>query len=199
MKVSLKYLTAVAFALMIVFPAAASAGSGVSTVNKSIRIDDNSTAGNVNSVNGSIRVGENAVVKSIDSVNGSVNLDNGVRVERGIETVNGSVILRPGCQVDGNVETVNGGMRLQDTSVAGDVSTVNGAIRLREGTVVTGNVVVRKPGGWSSKPRKPVKVEIGENVQVHGDLIFEQAVELKLHGSARVGEIIGEEVKVIDH
>ena len=67
-----------------------------------------------------------------------------------------------------------------------------------KGSEVVGNVVVQKSNGWSSnKRRKPVKVEIGENVQVHGDLIFEHAVELKLHDSATVGEIIGDEVTII--
>lgn len=198
MKVLSRYLIAVAFALIIIMPAVATAGGSVSTVNKSIRIDDNSTTGNVDSVNGSIRIGANSVVKSVDSVNGSINLDNNVRVEKGIEAVNGSVSLEPGCEVDGGVETVNGSIRLQDTAVAGDIRTVNGGIRLLKGTEVVGNVVVQKPHGWSSnKRRKPVKVEIGENVRVHGDLIFEHPVELKIHDSATVGEIIGEEVTVV--
>lgn len=200
MKISFRYLTAITFALMLVLPAVAAAGGSTSTVNKSIRIDDNSTTGNVDSVNGSIRIGANSVVKSVESVNGSINLDNNVSVEKGIEAVNGSVILQPGCEVDGNVETVNGSIRLQNTSVTGDISTVNGSIRLLEGTEVVGNVVVQKPHGWSSnKRRKPVKVEIGENVQVHGDLIFEHPVELKLHDSATVGEIIGDDVTVVDN
>jgi len=199
MKVSFRYLTAVAFALMVVLPAVATAGGSVSTVNKSIRIDDNSTTGNVDSVNGSIRIGANSVVKSVESVNGSINLDNDAKVERGVEAVNGSVTLESGCDVGGGVETVNGSIRLQNTSVSGDVSTVNGGIRLLKGSEIVGNVVVQKPQGWNNnKRRNPVKVEIGENVQVHGDLIFEHAVELKLHDSATVGEIIGDEVTIIE-
>jgi len=197
MKVSFRYLTVVAFAFMFVLPLVATAGGKTSTVNKSIRIDENSTTGNVDSVNGSIRIGANSVVKSVDSVNGSINLASDVSVERGIEAVNGSVTLEPGCDVGGNVETVNGSIRLQSTSVSGDIETVNGGIRLLNGTEVVGNVVVRKPGGWNNKRSKPVKVEIGENVQVHGDLIFEQEVELKLHDSASVGEIIGDEVTIV--
>jgi DUF4097 and DUF4098 domain-containing protein YvlB len=193
-----RYLTAIAFALMLIVPAVASAGSSVSTVNKSIRIDDNATAGNVDSVNGSVRIGDSSVVKSVDTVNGSIKLGNDVRVERGVDSVNGAVTLKPGCRVDGNVDTVNGSIRLQDTVVGGDVTTVNGGIRLLEGTEVSGNVVVRKPNGWShNNRRKPVKVEIGENVLVQGDLVFEHPVELRLHDSARVGEIIGEEVTII--
>ena len=40
-------------------------------------------------------------------------------------------------------------------------------------------------------------MEIGQDVVVHGDLIFEHAVELKLHDTARVGEIIGDDVEMV--
>ncbi len=56
--------------------------------------------------------------------------------------------------------------------------------------------MVREAKGWSiNKRRRPVRVEIGQDVVVHGDLIFESAVELKLHDTANVGEIIGEYVQ----
>ena len=48
-----------------------------------------------------------------------------------------------------------------------------------------------------STRRKPVQVEIGQDVVVHGDLIFEHAVELKIHDTASVGKIIGNEVKMV--
>ena len=61
---------------------------------------------------------------------------------------------------------------------------------------VSSNVMVRESKGWiMNKRRKPVHVEIGQDVVVHGDLIFESAVELKLHDSANVGEIISEYVQ----
>jgi hypothetical protein len=197
MKVSFRYLTAATLALMLVLPTVATAEGSFNTVNKSIHVDENTTTGNVDSVNGSIRIGANSVVKSVDSVNGSINLGNDVSVEMSVEAVNGSVTLEPGCEVGDDVDTVNGSIRLKNTSVSGNVGTVNGGIRLLKGTEVFGNVVVHKPGGWNNQRNKPVKVEIGENVQVHGDLVFEHAVELKLHDSATVGEIIGDEVTIV--
>jgi hypothetical protein len=199
MNTKYKFLSALTLAVFMAVPAMAIAESNHSTVNKSIRIDDNSIAGEVDSVNGSIRIGANSVVRSVDSVNGSIKLASDVRVEKGIDAVNGSITLESGCEVDGNVETVNGGIRLNNTSVSGDIETVNGGIRLLDGTEVVGNVVVRKPGGWNfNKRNKAVKVVIGKNVQVHGDLIFEHAVELEVHDSASVGEIIGDEVTIIE-
>jgi len=198
MKVSFKFLTAAALAVLIVMPSVAEAGGSHSTVNKSIRIDDNSMAGNVDSVNGSIRIGANSSVESVESVNGSIKLGNDVTVDQGVEAINGGITLESGCEVGGDVETVNGGIRLQNTRVSDNVETINGQIRILEGSEVAGNVVVKKSHGWSmNKRRKPVRVEIGKDVVVHGDLIFEHAVELNLHDTASVGEIIGDEVTMV--
>jgi DUF4097 and DUF4098 domain-containing protein YvlB len=198
MKVFLKLLTAMAFTILIISPAVAEAGGNHSTVNKSIHVDDNSTTGSVDSVNGSIRIGDNSFVNSVDSVNGSIKLGHDVTVDKNVEAINGAITLEPGCEVGGDVETVNGGIRLGNTRVSGDVETVNGQLRILEGSEVSGNVVVRKPKGWNTNNRrKPVRVEIGKDVLVHGDLIFEHAVELKLHDTARVGEIIGDEVEMV--
>jgi predicted acyltransferase (DUF342 family) len=198
MKIYFKFLTAVTLAVLMVLPAASGASDSHNTVNKSIRIDDNTTTGELDSVNGSIRVGAGSFVESVDSVNGSIKLDNDVTVDKGIDAVNGAITLAAGCEVGGNVETVNGGIKIENTRIAGDVETINGQLRILQGSEVSGNVIVRKPTGWSSnKWRKPVKVQIGQDVIVHGDLIFEHAVELDLHDSARVGEIIGKNVEMV--
>ena len=199
MKASFKFLTTSLLTTFLILPALTMAGSNHSTVNKSISISDNTTTGEVDSVNGSIRIGDNSFVESIEAVNGSINLGNDVTVDKGIEAVNGAIKLKPGCEVGGNVETVNGGIRLQNTRVSGDVKTINGQLRILDRSEVAGNVVVREPKGWSSnKRRKPVKVELGEGVRIHGDLIFEHPVELKLHESAKVGEIIGDDFEIIN-
>jgi len=197
MKNYFKFLTAVTLTVLMIFPAVAGASGSHNTVNKSIRIDDNSSAGNIDSVNGSIRIGANSSVESVDSVNGSIKLGNDVTVDKGIDAVNGAITLAPGCEVGGNIETVNGGIRMEHAMVAGDIESYNGQIRILKGSEVSGNVVVRKSNGWSSnKRRKPVRVEIGQDVVIHGDLIFEHAVELNLHDTARIGEIIGDEVEM---
>jgi DUF4097 and DUF4098 domain-containing protein YvlB len=190
MKIYLKALTAVVLTVLILLPAVAVASGSHSTVNKSIRIDDNSTTGDVDSVNGSIHIGSNSFVNSVESVNGAIKLGNDVTVDRNVDAVNGAITLQPGCEVGGRVGTVNGGIRLENARIAGDVETVNGQLRILNGSEVAGNVVVRESRGWSmNKRHKPVHVEIGQDVVVHGDLIFEHAVELKLHDTARVGEI----------
>jgi len=169
MKICIKFLAAVALAALIVLPAVAAASGSYSTVNKSIRIGDNTTTGEVDSVNGSIRIGSNSFVDSVDSVNGAINLANDVTVDGSVDAVNGAITLQP-------------------------------QLRILDRSEVTGNVVVHKPGGWrwsTNKRRNPIRVEIGQDVVVHGDLIFEHAVELKLHDTAKVGEIIGDDVEMV--
>ena len=196
MKIYFKFLSAVALAVLIALPAVAGASGSHSTVNKSIHLGDNVITGDIDSINGAIRIGNNSFVQSVESVNGSIKLGNDVTVERSVDAVNGAITLQPGCEVGGNIENVNGGIKMENTRVAGDVETFNGQLRILNGSEVSGNVVVRKSNGWSiNKRRKPVRVEIGQDVVVHGDLIFESAVELKLHDTAKVGKIIGEYVQ----
>jgi len=198
MKTYLKFLAVAALTALAALPAVAAASDKYSTVNSSIRIGDNTTTGDVHSVNGSIHIGDNSFVRSVESVNGAIRLGNDVTVDEGVEAVNGGITLEPGCEVGASVTTVNGGVSVEDTRVAGDVETVNGKIEILDRSQVSGNVVVRKPGGWNwNKRRKPVYVEIGRDVVVRGKLIFEQPVELKLDDSARVGEIVGDEVTMV--
>lgn len=198
MKLSIKRLAVIALSACLALPALSLAADDISSINKAIRVDSGAAVGDVQSVNGSIRIDNDAVVRSIESVNGTIRVGEGVKVEKDIEAVNGTIKLASATEVGGDVETVNGKIQLEQSTIAGNVGTYNGGIALLNGTVVEGDVTVSKPFGWSSKPRKPVQVEIGENVRVYGDLVFEQPVELIIHDSAEVGEVIGNEVTVID-
>ena len=62
--------------------------------------------------------------------------------------------------------------------------------------IMEGNIVPT-PNGWSPRRPPPVKVELGAPVRVVGDLIFEHPVELRIHDSATVGDVIGDDVTVI--
>jgi len=197
MKTYFKILTIAALTALIALPATAIASGKYSTVNSSIHLGDNTNTGDVDSVNGSIRIGANSVVRSVESVNGSIKLGNDVTVEEGVDAVNGTIDLKAGCEVGDDVTTVNGHVSMENTRVAGNVETVNGKLEILDRSEVSGNVVVRKPGGWNWGKRKPVYVEIGKDVVIHGNLIFEQPVELKLHDSAKFGEIIGDEVTMV--
>lgn len=137
-----KHTVLALIALMLAVPATAS-------VNKSIRIEDGTTADGASSVNGSVTVGNGAIVTGkVDTVNGTIRIgDNaqigrastvngGLRVgsnvsARSIETVNGAIRVKGGTTIDGSVEAVNGSIELgQGTRVADGVENVNGEIQL---------------------------------------------------------------------
>ena len=198
MNKSIKHIAVAAMSAAIVLPTLAWAGSDYDTVNKAIRIDAGTEAGSVESVNGSIRIGDGSTVKSVNSVNGAINIGDDVQVDHSVKAVNGAIELGQGSAVGGNVETVNGRIEMSSANVEGGVDTVNGGIRLLSGTIVGGDVTVHKPGGWNNSRNKPVKVEIGEDVQVYGNLVFEHPVELRIHDSASFGEVIGKEVTIVE-
>ena len=197
MRISIKQLAALAIAATMAFPVIA---GDYSSVNSAIRVGAGTSADDVDSVNGSIRIGDDSFVRSVNSVNGAITIGENVTIERRVEAVNGSISLEAGSQVGGGIETVNGTIELEGTHVAGDIETINGGVQLFDGTVIAGNVIVKEPKsrGWSFGRKKPVKVELGRDVEVQGDLVFEHAVELRVHDSATHGEIIGDDVKVIN-
>lgn len=189
-----------------------SENDGQSTVNGSITVGDNATVnGSLSTVNGTLRVGQGTRLKDAETVNGSIRIDNGstvddvssvngsirlgerVIVEGEIEVVNGKIALGSGTTVADGVSNINGEMEFEGASIGGNVSTVNGDIWLSGNTVVDGDIVVDKPGGWNwnRNNRKP-KVIIGPGSKVMGDIVLKREVELFISETAEVGGVTGE-------
>ena len=182
------------------------------TVNGSITVGDKAHVDNLDTVNGSIKVGEDAIVGKVETVNGSIKFKDGVTAEHAetvngsivlgsncmikghAETVNGSVSTGKGCVIEGHMETVNGKISAIGTEVDGRIETVNGNITLDKGTVVDGDVIVEKSTGWFNSNKKVPEVYIGDNVVVKGDLVFNKKVKLHIADSAKVGDIVGDDV-----
>lgn len=191
----------------IVVPAQATDGN-VSTVNGSIRIDDGAMVDAVSTVNGGIRIGNGVTLESAETVNGGIRGGQQVRVREDVESVNGGVEFETGADVAGDIETVNGGVRLDQGRVGGGISTVNGtialsntgvarsietvwgSIELNAGSVVQGDITLRKPHGHNNKPRIP-RIVLGPNVEVKGRIVLEHPAEVYVHTSARHGDISG--------
>ncbi len=184
------------------------------TVNGSIRVGDNSSAEDVETVNGAIRFGKNARADSVETVNGRIEAGEGFVASGNLETVNGSIRLGSGATVQGSVETVNGGIELTQASVRNDVKMVNGSmevsgsliggsvqtttggIELTDGTVVDGDVIIKKPSswGWSWGKKKGPTVVIGANVEVKGRILVENdQTKLYIDPTAKVGGVEGVE------
>jgi hypothetical protein len=165
----------------------------LSTVNGSIRVSAAAMVRSAETVNGAITIDEDANVGKASTVNGSLTLERGATIETGASTVNGAIRLGQGSEIGGRVETVNGGIRLNAARVGGGIETVNGSIMIGENSHVRGGILVNKaPTSWFGFGRQtPPKVEIGANAVVEGELRFEREVELVVHPSARIGNIVG--------
>ena len=173
----------------------ATVNGSLSTVNGTIRIDENASAEDVETVNGSIRIGDGTVVDDVESVNGSIRIGERVTVDGDIDVVNGKITLGSGSKVTDSVSNVNGEFQISGTEIGGDLNTVNGDVWLMDGSVLEGDLVVEKPGGWGfnreSKKRKP-RIVIGPGSRVAGTIVLEREVELFISDRAEVGGVSGE-------
>ena len=152
--------------------------------------------GDVESVNGSVKINKGANVQSVEVVNGAINLGSEVIVDSSVQSVNGSIQTDNGVSIGQGISTVNGGIELTGTTVQGDLETYNGSITLDQ-TEILGDLRVSKSKGWSwnKKNAKPNQISIGPDTVIHGTLYFEKKVQLTVHPSATIGDIIGDEVE----
>ena len=141
----------------------------------------------VETVNGKIVLGRDAQAKSLATVNGPIQIEAGARVAGDIKAVNGRVVLEPGAEVAGQVESVNGQIWLK-AARAGSLSNVAGGMILESGSVVSGELRVRKPRSGSPGP---VTIVIHAGARVDGPLVFEREVKLQVHREAIIGTVEG--------
>ena len=164
------------------------------TVNGTIRVDAGATIEKASTVNGGLRVAENTRTESLSTVNGSIRVGAGTSVYGEVSAVNGRITLERGAEISDGVGNVNGQIDLSGATVGGNVQTVSGDIELADQSVVRGDIIVEKPGGWSwgkEKRRKP-RIVIGPGSRVEGEIHVERTVELYISDSANVGAVTGE-------
>jgi hypothetical protein len=176
-----------------------SVGSGavidgsLKTVNGSIRVDEDVTLKDAETVNGTIRIASGSSADDVSSVNGSVRIGENVSLSGEVEVVNGKISLDSGTKVADGVSNVNGEISLTGAEVGGDLSTVNGDVSLNDGSILRGDLIVEKPGGWGwSKNKRKPQVIIGPKSKVLGNIVLEREVELFISNSAEVGGVSGE-------
>ncbi len=174
--------------------AGATVSGDLSTVNGTIRIDDDVRLDDAETVNGALRVGNGVTAARLETVNGSIRVGERGRIEDGIEAVNGRIEANGGTVIGSGVSNVNGEIELSGAEVGGDVSTVNGDVLLNDGTTVLGDVVIEKAKRWnwgSKRLRKP-KVIVGPGSRIDGEVVAEREIELYISESAQVGGVRGE-------
>lgn len=167
----------------------------LSTVNGDVRIARGASADVAKSVNGEIVLEQDVKVGSVSTVNGSVRIAEGAAVSREASTVNGSVSLRKGAHVGGDVSSVSGDLDLDGAEVAGKLGTYNGDIELSDGARVLGGIHVKRPKGSDWSHNTAPEVHICATCVVEGDLRFDRPVELRVDAGAKIGRVIGEEVR----
>lgn len=190
-------------------------GNNIMAVNSSVRAEEGRTYGTLSTVNGDVRVGRASIADEAKTVNGSVTLEGDARVgrastvnggmeiaegaaiEREAHTVNGDIELRKRARVGGDVVTVSGDIEVEGAEVGGEIRTHNGDIELSDGARVRGGIYVQesKNSGWRWGKEDPVKVHICSTCVVDGDLRFERPVVLRVEDGARIGKIIGDDVR----
>lgn len=159
------------------------------TVNGKIRVADFAKVAELTVVNGDISVGDSSRTGPIQTVNGDVDLGAGVDVDGRIMTVNGHIKTGAKAHVDGDLGSVNGKIELHGTVVTGEVENHHGGMLITDGSVVQGDVAVRKSD--SDDDKTVPRVIIGPNTQVQGSLVFERPVHLFVHETAKIGEVKG--------
>lgn len=181
--------------------AAGSAFGDVSSVNGSIRLADNAIATRVKTVNGSITLGASASAESLRTVNGSIHVGAGGRVSDEVSAVNGAILLANKADVVGSLTNVNGRIVLDAAHVGDGIQTQNGNIEIGAGSRVEGGIHVKesrcKQGvlGWLSNcDDRILRVVIGPDVVVQGELEFEREVELYVSTRAKIGPVSGAQV-----
>lgn len=162
----------------------------ISSVNGGVDIGSGTTANEVETVNGSIEMGDDVIITSAETVNGGIDAGKSLTVKKGIETVNGGIHIGKMGVVGGSVITVNGDIELVQVTVEKNIETVNGDILLSDKTMIKGDLVIEKSGGWFSTFSGEIPVvEIDATSTVIGTIHLHRRVELKIAKGAEIGEI----------
>lgn len=167
----------------------------VSSVNGSINLARGSSARELSTVNGGITIDDESSLTSAETVNGGIRIGREVRIEEKVSTVNGGIRTERGTDIGGKLSTVNGTIRITDTTVANDIQTTSGDIEIRNGSIVEGDLIVRKNTNWwkrvfGGNRRNRPEIEIDANSIVRGDIHLYQEVDLDIESGAQVGDII---------
>jgi cytoskeletal protein CcmA (bactofilin family) len=109
--------------------------------------------------------------------------------------VNGDVEMKKRSRVGGDVATVSGDIDLEGAEIGGEIRTHNGDIDLADGSRVRGGIYIKESKGWRWGKDDPVKVHICSTCVVDGDLRFERPVELRVDSGAKIGQVIGDDVR----
>ena len=169
-----------------------------STVNGKIKVGSNSEVRALRTVNMGITIGENSYADgNVSTVNGSILCRAGVKIDGDASTINGAVTCETGGKINGDTTTINGKIDLKKTVVKEDIQTHNGNITLTEGTIVYGDIIIKRSTRLTRRHRK-LKIRIADGSVVKGDIINrDRDLEVKVYletGGSVIGRVERAEV-----
>ena len=182
----------------------------ISDGNRRVLVRTGTHVNDVRNVDGRVIVERGASARNIHTYNGRVVIEGNSSVTGNVETHNGGIKATGGAEIKGNMKTFNGNIELANVVVGRNVKTANGRIDLYNvvigenvetngGTVMLENSIVekdlivqrRKGLNLFQLPVFRQKVVIGPESQIKGSIIIRRKVQLYVHETAMVGEIVG--------
>ncbi len=174
----------------ITVPAHAHWSSGSSTINGEITVGPGAVVnGELRTINGKISVAAGAQTGKLATINGGITLADAVHSGE-LAAINGGISLGKNADVTGDVATVNGNIALCGAQVDGGLSFYNGTALLADGTVMQGNVTVKKPNGTEPSNHEP-RLIVGPHTTVTGTIAFERPGILYVSDRAVIHGVTG--------
>ena len=166
----------------------------LTSVNGGIHLAQGCRADLVRSVNGGVRTEESARVGELQLVNGRLRGGPNLRVSGPVRLTNGGASLQPGSHISGSLTSVNARVELNQTRLDGPYLGSNGDLDTGPGSHLQAGIHYRAVAEEDRKRNTP-EITIGAGSRVAGTLRFDRPVKLRVHRSARIGEVQGAQVE----
>jgi hypothetical protein len=146
-------------------------------------------------INGGISIEEDETVNNVSIVNGDVFIKEGAKAHN-VYVVNGEIRALRNSEILGTAFTVNGDIRISQATIGKNLETRHGNINITQ-SVIEQDIIVheRQPqsGLFKFLHRRASNriVVIGPGTKINGSLIARQDIDLYVHESAIIGNIIG--------
>ena len=168
--------------------------SRLTSVNGGIHLAQGSRAAMVRSVNGGVRTEASVHVSELQLVNGRLRGGPQLRVSGPVKLTNGGASLQPGSHIKGSLTSVNARVELNQTRLEGPYLGSNGDLDTGPGSRLQSGMHYRAVAE-EDRQRNTPEITIGAGSHVVGTLRFDRPVKLRVHRSARIGEVLGAQVE----
>ncbi len=164
----------------------------VRNINGRVTVEAGASARNIRTYNGRIIIEGNGFVSgNVDTYNGGIRAIGGGEIKGNAEAFNGDIVLAH-MTVGQNVQTANGRIDLSNVAIGENVETNGGDVML-ENSIVEKDLIIHKRKGFNffELPVFRQKVVIGPESQIKGSLMVRRKVQLYVHETARINNIVG--------